>query len=120
MKWDAPVVSYETQATTFIVVHFCYLSSNPLTDASHSATRMTQDPKAMMMREANDEEQEEEDGGIEDGETQGGTQKMGGPFGVTEYEPQCLLWFIFTLHPPIPPLSSLTWPAGQSNSPKPR
>jgi len=50
MEWEAPLVSCETRATTFVVVRFATCLPIPLTDASDPATRMKRHPKATTMK----------------------------------------------------------------------
>jgi len=45
MKWEAQVVSYETRATTFVVVRFRHESPHSRTDASNPATRTKRHPE---------------------------------------------------------------------------
>ena len=50
MKWDAPVVSCETRATTLVVVRFRYPLPNPLTNAPDPATRTKRHPEVTETR----------------------------------------------------------------------
>jgi len=50
MEWEAPLVSCETRATTFVVVCFATRLPIPITDASDPATRMKRHSKATMMK----------------------------------------------------------------------
>jgi hypothetical protein len=50
MKWDAPVVSCETQAMTSVVAHFRYPLPIPLTDNFDPVTRTKRHPEVPATR----------------------------------------------------------------------